>query len=65
MEDSVLHAATELMSKENMNREQCRLDIAAIAYNSLPPRYVVTSKGASYARADLLKCKNTSILSVP
>lgn len=56
MEDSVLHAATELMSKENMcTCEQCRLDIAAIALNSLPPRYVVTSKGASYARADLLE----------
>lgn len=56
MEDSVLHAAAELMSKENMcTCEQCRLDIAAIALNSLPPRYVVTSKGASYARADLLE----------
>ena len=34
--------------------EQCRLDIAAIALNSLS-RYVVTPKGASYARADLLE----------
>ncbi len=56
MEDSVLQAATELMTKEDMcTCEQCRLDIAAIALNSLPPRYVVTSKGASYARADLLE----------
>ncbi len=33
---------------------QCRLDISAIALNKLPPKYVLTSKGESYSRADLL-----------
>lgn len=56
MEDSVLQAVSDLISKENIcTCEQCRLDIAAIALNILPPRYVVTNKGASYARADLLE----------
>jgi len=57
MEDAVHNTVTELLSKEKnvCSCEQCRLDIAAIALNSLPPRYVVTSKGASYARADLLE----------
>ena len=56
MEDTVLTAIEELMNKQNMcTCEQCRLDVGAIALNNLPPRYVVTPKGASYARADLLE----------
>ncbi len=35
--------------------EQCRLDIAALALNVLPPRYVVTDKGKIYARIDTLE----------
>jgi competence protein ComFB len=56
MEETVLQAIEEFMGKENMcTCEQCRLDVAAIALNNLPPRYVVTPKGASYAHADLLE----------
>ncbi len=33
---------------------QCRLDISAISLNKIPPRYVVSSKGESYGRAELL-----------
>lgn len=56
MEDSVLHAVSELIPTANIcTCEQCRMDVTAIALNSLPPRYVVTNKGASYARADLLE----------
>jgi competence protein ComFB len=56
MEETVLAALQDLVTKQNIcNCEQCRLDIAAIALNNLPPRYVVTPKGASYARADLLE----------
>ncbi|HHT45883.1 MAG TPA: late competence development ComFB family protein [Firmicutes bacterium] len=56
MEETVLQAIEGLMNKENMcTCEQCRLDVAAIALNNLPSRYVVTPKGASYARADLLE----------
>jgi len=33
---------------------QCRLDISAIALNKVPARYVVSSKGETYGRAELL-----------
>ena len=56
IEDSVEQVINELVSDNFMcTCEQCRLDIAALALNGLPPRYVVTNKGASYARADLLE----------
>jgi competence protein ComFB len=34
---------------------QCRLDVTALALNSLPPRYVVTDRGAAYAKANNLE----------
>lgn len=56
MEKIVSDAVEELLVGKDMCKcEQCRLDIAALALNDLPPRYVVTPKGASYARADLLE----------
>lgn len=30
--------------------DQCRHDIAALALNSLPPRYIVTEKGERFVR---------------
>ncbi|MDR2939998.1 MAG: late competence development ComFB family protein [Clostridiales bacterium] len=30
--------------------EKCKMDITAIALNSLPPKYVVTQKGELYTR---------------
>lgn len=55
IEDMVLETVNELLKKEGVcDCEQCKLDVAAIALNSLPPRYVVTAKGASYAKADML-----------
>jgi competence protein ComFB len=33
----------------------CRHDIAALALNDLPPRYVVTQKGEAYTKAKLLE----------
>lgn len=55
MEKVVFTAIDELLAEKNVCRcEQCRLDIAALALNKLPPRYVVTAKGASYAKADFL-----------
>ena len=35
--------------------EKCRYDIAALALNFLPPRYVVTEKGQTYARIKSLE----------
>lgn len=56
MEKFVFAAIDELLVGKGVCRcEQCRMDIAALALNDLPPRYVVTAKGASYARADLLE----------
>ncbi len=44
---------------------QCRLDISAVALNKIPPRYVVSSKGASYGRAELLAMqKDLDVLAV-
>ena len=35
--------------------EKCRYDIAALALNFLPPRYVVTERGQTYARIKSLE----------
>jgi len=45
--------------------ERCRLDILALSLNQLPPRYVVTGKGDSYSRAEMLELqKGVDILSM-
>lgn len=33
----------------------CRLDVLALALNSLPPRYVVSDAGEVYSRAEVLR----------
>lgn len=35
--------------------EKCTMDIAALALNNLPPKYVVTEKGELYSKIDTLK----------
>lgn len=35
--------------------EKCILDIAAIALNSLPPKYIVSEKGELYSKVETLK----------
>lgn len=35
--------------------EKCRYDIAALALNFLPPRYVVSEKGQTYTRIKALE----------
>lgn len=56
MEEIVLQNIAELMAKEKICKcKRCQLDVAAIALNNLPPRYVVTSEGATYAKADFLE----------
>lgn len=39
---------------------RCRLDIAAIALNNLPPRYVVSERGAALTRASGLDVQITA-----
>jgi competence protein ComFB len=44
---------------------RCRLDITAIALNKILPRYVVSEKGESYGRAELLAMQgDLDILSI-
>lgn len=35
--------------------EKCRYDMAALALNNLPPRYVVTDKGKTYTKVKTLE----------
>lgn len=57
MEDAVLEKIDELIKDdpELCSCEQCRLDIAAKALSELPPRYVVTDRGAAYSKANNLE----------
>jgi len=66
MEDIVAEALDELRKHYDFcNCKQCRQDICAIALNKISPRYVVSNKGASYIRADLMAMqKDLDILGV-
>ncbi len=54
MEDEVLNAIASIQKEIGIKCqcEKCILDIAAIALNSLSPKYVVTEKGYLYAKAN-------------
>lgn len=55
MEDVVSHAIGDVRKYYDFcSCDQCRMDISALALNKIPPRYVVSNKGESYGRADLL-----------
>ena len=44
---------------------KCRLDISAMSLNKLPAKYVVSSRGDSYGRAELLAMqKDLDILGI-
>ena len=34
---------------------KCRMDIAALALNELPPKYIVTEKGELYSKVNILR----------
>ncbi|MGI5822857.1 MAG: late competence development ComFB family protein [Dethiobacteria bacterium] len=56
MEEIVFRTIDDLAPAEKVcTCERCRMDIAALALNKLPPRYAVSAKGASYTRADFLE----------
>jgi competence protein ComFB len=40
------------------NCEECRLDVMAIMLNELPPKYVVTEKGALFAQMNEFEPQN-------
>ncbi len=52
MEDYVWQMLDEVLESNPSvcECEQCRFDIAALALNCLPPRYVVTTRGETFAR---------------
>lgn len=55
IEDVVSHTIDDVKKYHDFcTCPQCRLDISAIALNKIPPRYVVSSRGASYGRAEML-----------
>lgn len=58
MENIVEQRLEEILAKDQSGLcrcGQCRLDVTALALNSLPPRYVVTDRGAAYAKANNLE----------
>ncbi len=56
MEDIVFSALESVLNDIQMCTCQlCKMDVAAIALNSLPPKYVVTSKGKLYTKINTLQ----------
>jgi competence protein ComFB len=56
MEEVVFHQMEEVLDDINVCKcKKCRLDIAAIALNDLPPKYIVTEKGELYTKVDTLR----------
>jgi competence protein ComFB len=56
MEEIVFNQLKEILTDINMcTCEKCILDIAAIALNDLPPKYLVSEKGELYSKIDSLR----------
>lgn len=56
MEEIVFNQMKEVLTDINMcTCDKCLLDIAAIALNDLPPKYIVTEKGELYSKINTLK----------
>jgi len=56
MEDLVLATIEDVLADTNVCKcEMCKLDIEAIALNSLPPLYFVTDKGKLFSKLNILK----------
>ena len=56
MEEVVLNLMEGVLDDINMCKcELCVMDIAAIALNDLPPKYIATEKGELYSKVNSLK----------
>lgn len=56
MEEIVFSLIREVLDDINVcTCDKCILDIAAIALNELPPKYIVTEKGELYSKVNSLK----------
>ncbi len=56
MEEVVLNLMEGVLDDINMCKcELCVMDIAALALNDLPPKYIATEKGELYSKANALR----------
>ena len=56
MEDCVQASMEQVLPGLNICMcERCRCDIAALALNELPPKYVVTRKGQLYTKLNIFE----------
>lgn len=56
MEEIVFNQIMDILTDINAcTCEKCVMDIAAIALNDLPPKYIVTEKGELYSKINTLK----------
>lgn len=57
MEDLVFMRLDQILDKDThiCSCEKCRYDIAALALNSLPPRYFVTGRGQTFTKVKALE----------
>ena len=56
MEDIVIKMEDDILKDINVCMcDKCKLDIAAIALNDLPPKYTVTEKGVLYSKINALR----------
>ncbi|NLP13729.1 MAG: late competence development ComFB family protein [Clostridium sp.] len=56
MEEVVFSIMREIINDINVcTCEKCMLDIAALALNDLPPKYIVSEKGELYSKVNALK----------
>ncbi|NLD50423.1 MAG: late competence development ComFB family protein [Clostridiaceae bacterium] len=56
MEEIVFSSIKKILKNINVcSCDKCIMDIAAIALNNLPPKYIVTQKGELYSRINALK----------
>jgi len=65
MEDEVMQVINKMKDNISLkcNCGKCKLDIAAIALNSLKPNYVVTKRGYVYAKINSLNFQfNTDVV---
>lgn len=60
MEDAVFELLDKLLAERDdiCKCERCKLDIAALVLNKLPPKYVVTQKGSVYTRLGELQLQS-------
>ncbi len=64
METVVFQVLDDYMREEDMCKcDRCRLDVAGIALNQLPSKYVITERGEAYGKTDTIDIqKNVDVI---